>query len=157
MLLKLNILLYKVTWVHMCTLGLDPEPINLKYDIAKVNLLWNFNLDFTIFDWKSQETPKTSLKFILRSHIFRRWLWLNCCMFYITLDLLCRRFILKTNVVHTFLNGGIKTEQPDCSCNSDWSFKKWPITYWCCHLIFASSSAEYNFHTFYLYCVLKIV
>ena len=72
MLLKLNILLYKVTWVHMCTLGLDPEPINLKYDIAKVNLLWNFNLDFKIFDQKSQKTPKTSLKLILRSHIFGR-------------------------------------------------------------------------------------
>ena len=72
MLLKLKILLYKVTWVHMCTLGLDPEPINLKYDIAKVILIWNFNLDFKIFDQKSQKTPKTSLKLILRSHIFGR-------------------------------------------------------------------------------------
>ena len=41
----------------------------------------------------------------------------------LTLDLLCRRFLLNTNVVHTFLNGGIKTEQTDCSYNSDWSFK----------------------------------
>ena len=39
----------------------------------------------------------------------------------LTLDLLCRRFLLNTNVVHTFLNGGIKTEQTYCSQNSDWS------------------------------------
>ena len=31
---------------------------------------------------------------------------------------------------------------------------KWPIICWCRHLIFASSFAEYNFHTSYLYCVI---
>ena len=33
------------------TIRWDPEPKNLKYDIAKVILLWNFNLDFKIFEF----------------------------------------------------------------------------------------------------------
>ena len=38
---------------------------------------------------------------------------MNCALVTLvdTLHLLCQRFLLNTNAVHAFLNGGIKTEQ----------------------------------------------